>query len=721
MIFTFQDILVALAANLALLALAVITYTQIKTFTRVTVIFRRVPGRFEPWLIGLALGFAAVLAMTLPLAVAPGVFVDGSAVPIGLAAPMGGPIAGVIAALLAMVYRFSLGGAGGYAGMIGIVAAAAAGLLVHGLLRARQKRLSYSHLLLLGGLLVLCALLGMWSLPTLELASSMIAAALPPVTIALPLGTLFLGTLLIQEQRRREFEERVAESERRFHTITDNMPGVVYQRVLTTSGEIRYPFLSAGLIDLFGVSAEEVMADSSKLLDAVHPEDVEGMRASIVASARDLSVWSHEYRVLHKDRSTRWLHAKAVAHRRENGDVVWDGFVTDETERKTAEMALSVANGLLTMTNERLAKMYDDAHQFVDDVAHEFRTPLTVIREFAAIMNEGLVGDLNDDQRHYLRVICARVDDLNGLVNDMLDLSRLEAGLMSAARRECTVQEIVERVETVLTRRAQASRVEFNVEIEKDLPAIYCDAEKIGRVLINLAINAFKYGGDKGGVTLWIRNLPATSQIMMGVSDNGPGIPPDKVEMIFERFKQTGRLRDTAKGFGLGLNIVRELVDLNLGDVSCESSLGKGSTFSFTVPVFDPVSIVSQYIGRMARQRSNLFFVSDVRIDVAAEMDEAIAHDFDAILQQQMQREELLLQVCPQSWILLTPDKQDAEVRKRARILHEKMTEIYGEISDGSPTLEVLPMGIWRLPGQTAALLARFKRADNSKRLRRRA
>jgi len=721
MIFTFQDILVALAANLALLALAVITYTQIKTFTRVTVIFRRVPGRFEPWLIGLALGFAAVLAMTLPLAVAPGVFVDGSAVPIGLAAPMGGPIAGVIAALLAMVYRFSLGGAGGYAGMIGIVAAAAAGLLVHGLLRARQKRLSYSHLLLLGGLLVLCALLGMWSLPTLELASSVIAAALPPVTIALPLGTLFLGTLLIQEQRRREFEERVAESERRFHTITDNMPGVVYQRVLTTSGEIRYPFLSAGLIDLFGVSAEEVMADSSKLLDAVHPEDVEGMRASIVASARDLSVWSHEYRVLHKDRSTRWLHAKAVAHRRENGDVVWDGFVTDETERKTAEMALSVANGLLTMTNERLAKMYDDAHQFVDDVAHEFRTPLTVIREFAAIMNEGLVGDLNDDQRHYLRVICARVDDLNGLVNDMLDLSRLEAGLMSAARRECTVQEIVERVETVLTRRAQASRVEFNVEIEKDLPAIYCDAEKIGRVLINLAINAFKYGGDKGGVTLWIRNLPATSQIMMGVSDNGPGIPPDKVEMIFERFKQTGRLRDTAKGFGLGLNIVRELVDLNLGDVSCESSLGKGSTFSFTVPVFDPVSIVSQYIGRMARQRSNLFFVSDVRIDVAAEMDEAIAHDFDAILQQQMQREELLLQVCPQSWILLTPDKQDAEVRKRARILHEKMTEIYGEISDGSPTLEVLPMGIWRLPGQTAALLARFKRADNSKRLRRRA
>jgi PAS domain S-box-containing protein len=721
MIFTFQDILVALAANLALLALAVITYTQIKTFTRVTVVFRRVPGRFEPWLIGLALGLTAVLAMTLPLAVAPGVFVDGSTVPIGLAAPVGGPIAGIIAALLAVVFRFSLGGAGGVAGVVGIAAAAAAGLVVHRLLQVKRQRLGYFHLMLLGSMLVFCALLGMWTLPTEELASSVIAAALPPITIALPLGTLFLGTLLTQEQRRREFEERIAESERRFHTITDNMPGVVYQRVLTPNGEIRYPFLSARLIDLFGVSAEEVMADSAKLLEAVHPEDIKGMRSSIMESARNLTDWSYEYRTVHKDRTTRWLHAKAAAHRRDNGEVVWDGIVTDETERKTAEMALSVANGLLTMTNERLAKMYDDAHQFVDDVAHEFRTPLTVIREFAAIMNEGLVGDLNDDQRHYLRVICARVDDLNGLVNDMLDLSRLEAGLMSASRRECSVQDIIDRVETVLTRRAQASRVDFKVEVEENLPKIYCDAEKIGRVLINLAINAFKYGGEKGGVTLWIRHLPASSQISMGVTDNGPGIPPDKLDMIFERFKQAGRLRDTAKGFGLGLNIVRELVDLNLGDVGVKSILGQGSTFSFTIPVFDPASIVALYVAKMARQRTDLFFVSDIRIDVTAEMDEEMARDFDAILQQQVQREELLLQVGPRSWILLTPDKQDVDVRARARNLRERIGEIYGELGDGSPALEVEPTGIWRLPGQTAALVARFNQPTDQERLRLRA
>ena len=198
MIFTFQDILVALAANLALLAVAVITYTQIKTFSQLKVVLHRLPSRFEPWLTGLIMGLTAVLAMTLPLAIAPGVIVDGSTVPIGLAAPVGGPIAGVIAVLLAVVYRLSLGGAGDVAGTIGILSAAMAGLLVWSLLRYRRRRLGYSHLLLLGALLVACYLVGLWHLPTTELAQSLIATALPPAAVALPLGTLFLGTLLLQ-------------------------------------------------------------------------------------------------------------------------------------------------------------------------------------------------------------------------------------------------------------------------------------------------------------------------------------------------------------------------------------------------------------------------------------------------------------------------------------------------------------------------------------------
>src|SRR4029453_15936058 len=119
-----QDILVALAANLALLALALVTYTQS------TASLGKLPGRFERWLAGLAFGLAAILAMTLPIAVAPGVFLDGRAVPIGLAALFGGPLATATAAVLAVAYRLTLGGAGEIAGVIWIVLAGLSGVAV---------------------------------------------------------------------------------------------------------------------------------------------------------------------------------------------------------------------------------------------------------------------------------------------------------------------------------------------------------------------------------------------------------------------------------------------------------------------------------------------------------------------------------------------------------------------------------------------------------------
>jgi PAS domain S-box-containing protein len=698
-----RDILVALAANLALLALAVITYNQVAAF------LGKLPSRFEGWFAGLAFGLAAILAMTLPIAVAPGVLVDGRAVPIGLAALFGGPLAAATAAVLAAIYRLTLGGVGEIAGLIGIVLAALSGIFVAKLSRRNASGLAYVHLVLLGILLVFSHLIATLFLPGSELAYTVITAATPPEAVALPLGALFLGTLLIQERRRREAEAAVTESERRFHTITDNLPGVVYQRLLTAAGEISYPFFSARVLELFGVTADEAMADASKILNTVHTDDFDRLTASIKDSAQQLSVWDHEYRVVRKDGAFRWMHAKAVPHRRDNGDVLWDGIVTDETERKIAEMSLGVANQLLTSTNQRLSTMYETAHHFVDNVAHEFRTPLTVIKEFASIMDEGLVGEMNAEQSDYLRVICARVDDLNGLVNDMLDLSRLEAGLIGVSRRECAIPDIVGRVETILERRAKASGVDFAVEIEAGLPALFCDPEKIGRVLINLGINAFKYGGEKGGVRLWARRSANPREIVIGVSDRGPGIPAEKLEMIFERFKQAGGLRDTAKGFGLGLSIVRELADLNLGEIAVESVVGEGTTFSLTLPVFDPPAIVARYIAKLARERTSSFYVSDIRISVSGAVDAPAADDCDAFLQQQVKREDLLMRLGPDSWILLTVDKRDADLRSKADQLREGLAGHAAEIADGALAVEVQPVGVWRLPHQSEALIARFR------------
>lgn len=386
-----------------------------------------------------------------------------------------------------------------------------------------------------------------------------------------------------------------------------------------------------------------------------------------------------------------------------------DEPLTEANEREAAAMALDVANELLATTNQRLSKLYETAHQFVDEVAHEFRTPLTVIKEFASIMDEGLIGELNAEQHDYLRVICARVDDLNGLVNDMLDLSRLEAGLISVARRRCALADVVARVQTTLTRRAHAGNIPFTVAVGDDLPPLYCDPEKVGRVIINLAVNAFKYGGDCGAVELWARRSSDCAKVIVGITDRGPGIPADKLEVIFERFRQAGSARDTAKGFGLGLSIVRELVDLNLGELSVESQLGRGTTFSFSLPVFDPPGIVARYVSWLARRRPALFFVADIGIVLREARDEATAEECDALLQQQLQEDELLLRLGTASWTLLTADRQDAEVRTRARVLQSRFAEHAAEIDSGLPEIDVRPTGIWRLPGQMDAVVNRFR------------
>lgn len=527
--------------------------------------------------------------------------------------------------------------------------------------------------------------------------------------IALTAIMLFAAVLVRRSRQWRSITPAANDGELRFKAAADNLPVVLYRQSRSTSGEVSFPYVSGRIRDFLGISAAEAMADGTKVLNAVHPGDIGRFKDSLDESAAGLSPWSQRFRVNLADGGVRWLHAAAVPHRRGDGIVLWDGIITDESERHATESALGAANGLLTAANQRLATMYETAHQFVDDVAHEFRTPLAVIKEYASIIHDGLVGGVTTEQQDYLRVIGARADDLNGLVNDMLDLSRLEAGIISVARRQCGIGDILGPVQPLLARRAAASGVDFAVDLDVDLPALYCDAQKIGRVLINLAVNAFKYGGDKGGVRLWARHPAGKSEITIGVSDHGPGIPAGKLGMIFERFQQAGGLRDTAKGFGLGLSIVRELVSLNLGEVSVTSEPGQGTTFSFTVPLFDPPALAARFIARLARQRPGLFFMADIGISLSGPGGGAIGDDCDAFLLQQAHGDELLLRLDSTVWILLTADKLDGEVRERARALQESLVAFAAEVVDGGLMIDVQPRGIWRLPSQQHALVTRMK------------
>jgi hypothetical protein len=265
-----------------------------------------------------------------------------------------------------------------------------------------------------------------------------------------------------------------------------------------------------------------------------------------------------------------------------------------ESERIRSE--LEAANQALAGKNAQLSEFYQTAQRFVEDVSHEFRTPLTVIKGYAEAMADGLAGPITVEQKKFLGYVSDRTRDLAQMVDDLLDSGKLRAGTMRIDRKRHRVEEILAHTRLIIVAKATANQVEVVENIESDLPDIFADAEKSGRVLLNFAVNAIKFSPAGGRITLWARRT-AEGGAEIGVTDQGPGISLENQNLLFERFSQVGDSQNgAAKGFGLGLNIAHNLVALNLGQIHVVSSPGHGSTFSFTLPPNDPRIVLEGYM-----------------------------------------------------------------------------------------------------------------------------
>jgi signal transduction histidine kinase/ActR/RegA family two-component response regulator len=314
---------------------------------------------------------------------------------------------------------------------------------------------------------------------------------------------------------------------------------------------------------------------------------------------------------------------------------------------------LQAANEMLRAKNKRLAELYDTAQQFVDNVSHEFRTPLTVIREFTSIIRDGCDGPVTPKQIEHLDKVLHRTDDLALMVDDMLDISKLEAGLLGVWRRPCRVADLVANVLGQLKKRAESKAIRLSTEIPSELPQVFCDEEKAQRVLINLAVNAIKFTPDGGEVAIWARTNGDDTEIILGVTDSGPGICPDNLEIIFERFRQLEtNLRSSTKGFGLGLNIAKELVSLNLGQMHVESELGKGSTFSFTLLANEQMNVFEHYLKRVMALADAPPAISFLKVAVARASNGNITPVVDEYLQRSVRIHDLVIETSPESWLV---------------------------------------------------------------------
>lgn len=380
-----------------------------------------------------------------------------------------------------------------------------------------------------------------------------------------------------------------------------------------------------------------------------------------------------------------------------------------ETQKQDLLVELKAAKKSLQEKNRRLSGQYETALEFVDNVSHEFRTPLTVIKEFTAILREGLAGDVNEEQAEYLDIIGNRVDDLSIMVDDMLDISKLEAGVLGISRSPCVIDEIMERVRTTIERKAIAARIDVCFETAAALHKMYCDPEKIGRVIINLAINALKFSPEGGRVIIRAEDDSLRSDVRISVIDTGPGISSENVRLIFERFRQFEHgVKASTKGFGLGLNIAKELVHLNFGEISVESELGKGSRFWFTVPWFEPSSLITRYLSQVELFRNGSSHVSLIDVTISASAEAVVLEELSDFLSGQMRRTDLPFRVAPHRWLIVAAsngsDISPLEVR-----INERWSELArSRQGEDIPPVCTETRGTWIARSEKAALIRAF-------------
>ncbi|MDB4766283.1 response regulator [bacterium] len=330
-------------------------------------------------------------------------------------------------------------------------------------------------------------------------------------------------------------------------------------------------------------------------------------------------------------------------------------------ERYRLTETLKETNGQLEKNNERLAQMYKMSQQFVDNVSHEFRTPLTVIREFAAIVRDGIDGPVTEKQSDRLSTLISRSDDLSRMVDDLLDTSRLEVGLLKAFRREHDLSTIVNQVERMLRQRALAKKIKIQV---KEIPTdtiVFCDEEKLRRTLINLLVNAIKFTPVEGEIEISVE-ASEKDRFRITVSDSGPGIPADELNRIFERFQQIecNHRMASCRGFGLGLSIARALASINLGSLEVASVEGEGSQFSVLVPVANMDSILRCYFDQRATDlhgncksaEISVVEVTTGEFNIEDELD--VLETVDDFLMTNVKTFDLVLQTDKNRWLIYT-------------------------------------------------------------------
>jgi signal transduction histidine kinase len=262
------------------------------------------------------------------------------------------------------------------------------------------------------------------------------------------------------------------------------------------------------------------------------------------------------------------------------------GELEDKREQlEELNRQLNKTNQELNEANAKLRELAEMKEEFLALTTHDLRSPLTVISGVISFFTSGRLGELSPEQKNMVSMMERNTQNLIELVNDLLDASKLESGTMRLDIATFDLRDVIKELhETMLLPLAKEKEIELVETFPEDLPFVRADRAKLRRILLNLLSNALKFTGKGGRVE--VRADLETERVRVSVSDTGVGIAPEDVTRLFDKYEQTrSRATRGEKGTGLGLYITKQLVELHGGKIEVDSEIGKGSTFSFTLPI----------------------------------------------------------------------------------------------------------------------------------------
>jgi len=372
-----------------------------------------------------------------------------------------------------------------------------------------------------------------------------------------------------------------------FSSIATDAKGVI--QIFNVGAERMLGYTAAEVVNQITPASisdpEEVIAHAKALSIELGAPIGPGFEALVFKAARGIED-IYELTYIRKDGS-RFPAVVSVTALRD----AYDGIIgylligTDNTARKQAKEERKKLDEALEQIRQNQMRFKDE---FLSHVSHELRSPLTAIKQFTTILLGGLAGELNPEQREYQQIVLRNIRQLQAMIDDLLEVTRLETGKLTVELERVSVVIAVTDSFNTLQGSARAKGVTLSYNLPPNLPSANADATRLRQILIILLDNAIKFTPEGGSVIIQARVFHKDPRfLLLEVSDTGIGISPEMGQRIFERLYQVSeRTESSRKGLGLGLHICKELVTRQGGEIWAQRRSDSGSVFSFTLPVF---------------------------------------------------------------------------------------------------------------------------------------